>query len=220
MHDCYFDTEDHTLRPISDYGRNKVEADAAFMEAYYREAFPVTIVKPSTTFGVRMGLLRQIAWEFSWLNRIETGRPLLILGEGTTLHQFLHVDDAAIAFAHLIGRQCCIGQTYNLVGRGFHTWKEWHETAMEVIGTSVELVGITLAQMERFDVPNRGICEEIFAHNCYYSNAKLLRDVPEFAPRLSLAEGMERVYHGLKAEHRIPPSETDGWEDRVINQLP
>ena len=41
---------------------------------------------------------------------------------------------------------CVVGGTgniYNLVDRGFHTWKEWHETAMEVIGTRVELVGMT-----------------------------------------------------------------------------
>ena len=29
-------TEDHPLRPISDYGRNKAEADAAYLEAFYR----------------------------------------------------------------------------------------------------------------------------------------------------------------------------------------
>lgn len=105
-------TEDHPLRPITDYGRNKVAADHAFMAAYDRDGFPVTIIKPSTTFGPQMGLLRQIAWEHSWLHRVETGRPILILGEGFAPHQFLHVNDAAPCFAHILGRKKCIGQTY------------------------------------------------------------------------------------------------------------
>src|ERR1044072_1663142 len=48
-------TEDHPLRPISDYGRNKVAADEVFMGAHVREKFPVTIIKPSTTYGPQMG---------------------------------------------------------------------------------------------------------------------------------------------------------------------
>lgn len=41
-------TEDHPLRPITDYGRKKAEADQAYLAAYYRDGFPVTIVKPAT----------------------------------------------------------------------------------------------------------------------------------------------------------------------------
>jgi nucleoside-diphosphate-sugar epimerase len=209
-------TEDHSLRPITDYGKNKVAADNVFMEAYHRDGFPVTIIKPSTTFGPQMGLLRQVARDHSWINRVETGRPILILGEGFALHQFLHVNDAASCFSHLLGRKNCVGQTYNMVGRGFVTWKMWHETAMKVIGTEVELIGTTLAQLDAFDVPNRGICRDIFANNCYYSNEKLLRDIPEFNPKLSLEQGMRDVYLKMNETGRIPKSENDGWEDRII----
>lgn len=212
-------TEDHPLRPITDYGKNKTAADSVFMEAYHRNGFPVTIIKPSTTFGPQMGLLRQIAWEFSWINRVETGRPVLILGEGFAPHQFLHVDDAAPCFSYLLGREKCIGQTYNMVSRGFTTWKTWHETAMKVIGKEVELVGITLAQLDIFDVPDHDICREVFANNCYYSNGKILRDIPEFSPQLSLKQGISDVYLKMKEAGNIPKSEKGGWEDKVIEKL-
>jgi nucleoside-diphosphate-sugar epimerase len=111
-------TEDHRLRPTTAYGRHKAQADAVFLEAYDRQGFPITVVKPSTTYGPKQGLLRQIAWDFSWLDRIRKGKPLLICGDGNTVHQHLHVDDAALGFAHIIGRKQCIGQTYHLVDRG------------------------------------------------------------------------------------------------------
>jgi nucleoside-diphosphate-sugar epimerase len=68
-------TEDHPLRPTTTYGRHKAQADAVFLEAYDRQGFPVTIVKPSTTYGPKQGLLRQIAWDFSWIDRIRKVNP-------------------------------------------------------------------------------------------------------------------------------------------------
>lgn len=209
-------TEDHPLRPITDYGRNKVAADSAFMEAFHRQQFPVTIIKPSTTYGPQMGLLRQIAWDLSWLNRVREGRPILICGDGHSLHQFLHVDDAALGIAHTLGRGACIGQTYNLVRRGFTTWKTHHTTAMEVLGRTVELVGVNTVDLESLGVPNAAICRDIFSHNCYYSAEKLFRDVPEFTPAVSLPDGMRHVHEVMLAEGRIPPSEVGGWEDQII----
>ena len=43
-------TEDHPLRPWTDseYGVKKAEADDIFLEAYRKEGFPVTLLKPST----------------------------------------------------------------------------------------------------------------------------------------------------------------------------
>lgn len=209
-------TEDHPLRPISAYGRNKVAADAAFMEAYYREGFPVTIIKPSTTYGPKQGLLRQIAVDFSWLDRIRKGKPIVVCGDGNTLHQHLHVEDAALCFANVLGKAHCIGQTYNMVRRGFVTWVDYHRAAMQVLGREVELVGVPLADLRAFDIPGFDLCEEIFAHHGYFSAEKLFRDVPEFQPRISLAEGMARVLEAMEREARIPDSDALTWEDRII----
>jgi nucleoside-diphosphate-sugar epimerase len=215
-YDWFPASEDHPLRPISDYGRNKVAADATFMEAFYREGFPVTIIKPSTTFGPRMGLLRQVAWEFSWIDRVRKGKPIAVCGDGKALHQFLHVDDAAPAFVHVIGRDRCVGQTYNMTKRGFITWADYHRVAMRVIGREVELVGIPLASLLAAKVPAVNVCEQIFAHNLYYDSERLFRDVPEFAPRISLEEGMSRVLEAMDREGRVPDSDTQDWEDRLI----
>jgi nucleoside-diphosphate-sugar epimerase len=209
-------TEDHPLRPISDYGRNKVEADAVFLEAYYREGFPVTIIKPSTTYGPKMGLLRQVAWEFSWIDRVRKGKPILVCGDGIAIHQFLHVDDAALCFAGVLGKERCIGQTYNMVNRGFISWADYHRTAMQVLGREVEIVGISLANLLALEVPQVEVCRDIFAHNLYYSAEKLFRDVPEFHPSISLQEGMSRVIEVMDREGRVPDSDQSDWENRII----
>ena len=217
-YDWFPTTEDHPLRPTIDYGRNKAAADALFLEAFERDRFPVTIIKPSTTYGPRMGLLRQVAWEFGWIDRVRKGKPILVCGDGNAIHQFLHVDDAAPAFAGVLGKPQCIGQTYNLVDRGYRTWEQYHRTAMKVIGREVELVGMPYADLERLEVPAFNICRDIFSHHSYYSAEKLRRDVPEFQPQVSLEAGMANVLEAMDREGRVPDSDAEAWEDKFIER--
>jgi nucleoside-diphosphate-sugar epimerase len=217
--DWFPTTEDHPLRPITDYGRQKAAADATFLEAYYREGFPVTIIKPSTTYGPQQGMLRQIAWDFTWIDRVRKGKPILVCGDGNALHQHLHTDDAAKAFVGVLGAEGAIGQTYNMVNRGFITWAEYHRSAMKVLGQDVELIGAPLEMLKQMKIPDFDICEEIFAHHVYYSAEKLFRDVPQFQPEISLEEGMTQVFDVMDREGRIPDSDQFTWEDEIIARL-
>ena len=186
------------------------------MEAYARHGFPVTILKPSTTYGPMQGMLRQIAWEFSWIDRIRQGKPIVVCDQGQALHQHLHVEDAARAFAQVLGQAHGVGHTYNLVSEPAITWAAYHRTAMQVLGRDVELISVSLEDLRTYHVPRRKICHEIFAHHTSYSGAKLRRDVPEFCPVVSLPDGMRQVFAAMERAGRIPPADGKGWEDRLI----
>jgi nucleoside-diphosphate-sugar epimerase len=218
QYDWFPTTEEHPLRPVTDYGSNKVEADKVFLEAYREEGFPVTIIKPSTTYGDSMGLLRQVAWEFSWIDRIRKGKPIIVCGDGNALTQFLHVDDAALAFAGVLGKEHCIGQTYNMVPRRHWTWGEYHRVAMQVIGKEVDVIGVPYADLERLNVPAFHACRDLFRYHLYYSAEKLFRDVPEYQPSVSLEEGMRRVLEAMDRDGRVPNSDDLDWEDRIIER--
>ncbi|MDQ8736790.1 NAD-dependent epimerase/dehydratase family protein [Paenibacillus sp. LHD-38] len=216
-YDCLPVPEEHPLRPISGYGRGKALADQALLQAHRQDGFPVTIIKPSTTYGPRSGMLRQVAWDFSWIDRIRKGKPILLCGEGKAIHQFLHVSDAAKGFAGVLGKPHCIGQVYHLVNPALVTWEEYHRTAMKVLNREVETVGVELDTLLAIDPDRFDICREIFAHDTYYSAQKLLRDVPEFVPTQSLEEGMRQVFDAMEREGRIPDSDSESWEDLIID---
>lgn len=218
QYDYFPSDETHPLRPITGYGRGKVAADDVYLEAYYREKFPVVIIKPSTTFGPVQGMLRQVCWDFSWIDRIKKGKPILVCGDGDALHQHMHVDDIAQAFVGVLGREHTIGQTYNAVNRGYITWADYHRLAGKILGKEVELVGVPFEDLKRFNVPDFGICEEEFAYHAYYSSEKLFRDVPEFHPQISLEQGMTQVFEVMEREGRIPNSDELKWEDEIIEK--
>jgi len=104
------------------------------------------------------------------------------------------------------------------VNRGYITWADYHRLAGKVLGMDVELVGVPFEDLKRLDVPNFGICEEIFAHHVYYSSEKLFRDVPEFHPQVSLEQGMAQVFEAMEHERRIPNSDELKWEDEIIER--
>ena len=157
-----------------------------------------------------------MAWDFSWIDRIRQGKPIVVCGDGKALHQHLHVDDAAKAFVGVLDKSHCIGQTYNVVRREFITWADYHREAMRVLGHEVELIGVPFANLKSYDIPDFDICEEIFAHHLYYSPERLFRDVPEFQPTIPLADGMEQVIEAMDADGRIPKADSNQWEDAII----
>jgi nucleoside-diphosphate-sugar epimerase len=216
QYDYFPADETHPLRPISDYARNKAAADHVYLEAFHREKFPIVILKPSTTYGPVQGMVRQVCWDFQWIDRVKKGKPILICGDGNALHQHLYVDDIAQAFAGVMGKAHTIGQTYNVVNRGYTTWADYHRLAGKILGKETELIGVPFEDLKKLKVPNFGICEEIFAHHGYYSSQKLFRDVPEFHPRVSLEQGMAQVFEAMEREGRIPKSDELKWEDEII----
>ncbi|NLD87141.1 MAG: NAD-dependent epimerase/dehydratase family protein [Clostridiales bacterium] len=209
-------TEDHPQRAFTSYGKNKVTAERVFLREYYASGFPAVIIRPSTTYGNKLGLLRQIAWDYSWLDRIRKGKPILVSGDGKAIHQFLHVDDAAYGFVGALERDNCIGQAYNLVRDDFYQFDTYHRTAMEIIGREVPMIGIPLDTLTAIDVKRFQICFDEFAFNDYYSSAKIYRDIPEFRPKISLKEGMTMVLDSMERDGRIPNSDDIRWEDDLI----
>jgi nucleoside-diphosphate-sugar epimerase len=218
QYDYFPSDETHPLRPTTEYGRNKVAADDVYLEAYHRERFPIVIIKPSTTYGPVQGMLRQVCWDFSWIDRVKKGKPILVCGDGFALHQHMHVDDIAKAFVGVIGKEHTIGQTYTAVNRGYITWVDYHRLAGKILGKEVELVGMPFEDLKRLNVPDIGILEDEFAYNAYYSSERLFRDVPEFHPQITLELGMTQVFEVMECEERIPNSDELKWEDEIIEK--
>lgn len=207
--------ESHPLRANTPYGRHKVEADEVYLAAHRDEGFPVTIVKPSTTYGPQLGLLRQLAWEFSWIDRLREGRPLLLSDRGQMRLQFLHVRDAAEGFVGILENKACIGQTYNLVNPEPIAWVDHHRLAREVLGSSSELLGLPFPEIQKLRAPRFTICRDIFGFDAVYDGRRLIQDVPRFRPQVSLRQGMEELI-----ESNYSPAKSsrlsNTWEDRLI----
>lgn len=212
-------SEDEPFTPWTEYGLSKHAADQTFLEAHRTEQFPVTILKPGTTYSHHSGMLRMLNTEHSWIDRIRKGKPLLVCGDGNIFHQYMHAEDTARGFTGVLGKKHCHGQVYNVLQDGYITWADYHKTAMKLLGNEVELVGLPLPQLMAIDPQRFGPCYEIFGQHSYFSNGKLRRDVPEWSPQISLEEGMGRVFREMDAAGAIPDCSQETWEDDLLEKV-
>ena len=155
-----------------DYAIGKYEADRIFLQAYRDTGFPVTFLKPSISYGPKMGLLRQIGMDLRFINRIETGRPIVVAGDGIALHQFMYVDDVGLAFALLLGKTETIGESFNLAQFQPTSWYDYHQVVMRVLGREVEQVGVPAWLLDRLN--DNGVIQitDLFWENCFFSTEK------------------------------------------------
>ena len=87
---------------------------------------------------------------------------------------------------------------------------------MRILGREAEMVGVPMADLVAADTPGVGILQSIFAHNSYYSAARLRRDVPEFRPQVSLEDSMIRVIEAMDREGRTGNCDEEPWEDQLV----
>lgn len=207
--------ENHEKRPFTVYGKNKSIAEEVFLKAYREEGFPITILRPSSTYGNQSGMVGNVGETNLWIDRIRKGKPVLLSGSGSTVHQLLHVDDAALGYVGALGKQHCIGQCYNLVAEGYMEWRDYYKTGMKVLGKEAPMVCVPLEALEKLGYEGRGFTTDIFGYNTIYDHHKVYRDIPEFRPQVSLEDGMRAVIAFADEHGTIPNSDDYPMDDKV-----
>ena len=167
-------SENTPPQPVTSYGRGKVEAEEVFRRRSYDFGIPVTIIRPSTTYGPRAALDRQLGEDLEWITRMRAGKPILIAGDGLALHQFLYVDDAARAIARLVTTRTHNWDTFNLASRQIRTWVDFHVAAMDATGSRVELVGVPLEDLAAIDSQRFAKCLAIYGTHTVYNCDRLV----------------------------------------------
>ena len=75
------------------------------MRAYREEGFPITIVRPSLTYGDANFPIALGGWGcYTLADRLKKGRPIIVHGDGSSLWVVTHAEDFAKGFLGLVGQ--------------------------------------------------------------------------------------------------------------------
>lgn len=198
------------------YGAGKVAADELLMAAHHNGGVPVTIVKPSFTFGPGHALWRQIDWGTSWLDRLKKGKPIIEAAEGLNYFQFLPAADAADAYVALCGMTAAIGRVVHVVNPQATTWHEWHALAAAALNVPLETVSVPWDILVAADAKRFSALTTCLGHNQVFSPRSLLELVPEWKPRVPLAHAVTETIEWMQRHNLIVDCATDPLEDRII----
>ncbi|GAB3669313.1 SDR family oxidoreductase [Halopiger thermotolerans] len=85
--------------PLNPYAESKVESEQLLREAADEYGFDATALRMSTNYGWAPGIRFNLVVNH-FVFRGLTDRPLTVYGDGTNWRPFIHVEDAARAYAH------------------------------------------------------------------------------------------------------------------------
>jgi nucleoside-diphosphate-sugar epimerase len=225
---CVYSGPPHTIptpetepyHSIGGYGKNKAAIEELLLAEHAKSGFPVTILRPSHSYGEGGNILRPWGpggdgWA-RFLDRLRKGKPVVVPGDGTGLWASCHVEDVAEGFISVLGKPEALGQCFNITGEQNMTWNTYHEQVAEVVGGTFHPVYIPTDILCEVAPSWSGGLKEIFAYPSIFDNAKI-KAVGYPGQTISLKEGTARTLAWMEANDRLRDESGDGgYEDRLI----
>ncbi len=212
-------TETEPFHSIGGYGKNKIAIEEMLFRAHAEREFPVTIMRPSHSYGAGGGIIRPWGPGDTFVDRLRKGKPIIVPGDGTNLWASCHVDDVAKGFIGTMGNEKCIGQAYNITGDEWMTWNTYHEQVAEVCGGTFNPVYVPVTTLREVAPKASGGAWEIFAWPSIFSNDKIKRDAGYPGQTISWREGVRRNLDYLEASGKLKNSDEDDYEDRLAQAV-
>ncbi|HEY3145464.1 MAG TPA: NAD-dependent epimerase/dehydratase family protein [Dongiaceae bacterium] len=170
--------EDHPTRPRSGYGKLKLMVEQALDAAGKEGGFARTILRPGNCYGPGQTVKRRQGLMAEIVRCYQTGEPLKVAGDGSTVRDYVFVDDVVSAIVLAIDRAPGEGERINIgSGRGTSIL-QLADLFASVTGRRLELA---FGPANDFDVP-RNVLDIDKA-------ARLLG----WRPEVPLEDGIERV---------------------------
>src|SRR5215467_3735605 len=192
----YLITESTPLaNPYWDYSRNKIACEERLMRAYRDEGFPITIVRPSLTYGDTQITLAVNSWSKSYtvVDRMRRGRKVIVPGDGSSLWVITHNTDFAKGLIGLLAREQAIGHAFHITSDEVMCWDQWSRLTAEAAGVEPRFVHIPSDFLAACVPEMRGSLLGDKAASVVFDNTKIKRFVPDYCATVPFTEGIRRT---------------------------
>lgn len=164
--------EKHPTNPLVSYGVTKLAIEK-FLQLHARKhGIQVRILRVANPYGRRQQAANAQGAATAFLRRAVNGEPIEIWGDGSTVRDYLHVDDVAEAFLKAMDYEGQ-HQVFN-IGSGCGTsLNELAEIAMEAAGRSCPIRHLP---SRVFDVPANVLCNKLAGEELLWKPGITLRE--------------------------------------------
>jgi nucleoside-diphosphate-sugar epimerase len=217
----YLITEETPLEnPYWDYSRNKIACENRLMLAYKEEGFPVTIIRPSHTYGPAQIPFGVSSWQHPWtvVDRMKRGQKVIVPGDGTSLWVLTWNADFAKALVGLLGNLQAIGEAFQITSDEVLSWDQIHLEAYRALGLKPNLIHIPSDLIAMYDPPSLGSLVGDKANSVVFDNSKIKRFVPDYSCDVNWSEGVRRALAWFEAhpEFQTIDHELNAVWDQII----
>lgn len=208
--------ERETLRtdPAFAYGFHKAEMERYLQAEMGRSSTAVTILRPSLTFGAgaaNFGILRQ---NRNVARRIREGKPVVMTGEGVIPWSFTFTPDLASAFLLACGNKAAYNDCFHVTNTELVVWEDLYRALGRAVGREPILYPVPSALLREVDPQYAHLYYEK-VHFSYFSNEKFQRAAPDYAPQITLDEGVRQLAEWWEASDFPYDPEKELLEDNI-----
>jgi nucleoside-diphosphate-sugar epimerase len=204
----YVITEETPLEnPFWEYSRNKIACEERLMQAYHEIDFPVTIVRPSLTYGPSQIPLCVGSWQhpYTVIDRMKKGKEIIVPGDGTSLWVLTWNGDFAKGFLGLLGNDRAIGQAYHITSEEVLTWNQIYSEVGRALGVEPKIIHVPADLLAAYDPNMVGSLIGDKINSVVFDNNKIKQLVPDFNCTVPWSEGVRRSIAWFEA---VPSRQT------------
>jgi nucleoside-diphosphate-sugar epimerase len=204
--------------PFWQYSRDKIACEERLNRAYRDEGFPITIVRPSLTYDTVIPVPIGGWTEYTIIDRMKRGKPIIVHGDGTSLWTVTHAEDFAKGFVGLLGHQQAIGHAFHITSDEILTWDQIYKAVAHAAGCEPKIVHIASEFLARYDPSLTGSLIGDKSVSVIFDNTKIKRFVPEYRATIPFARGFKRTLAWFEAEssRQIVLPETNQLMDKIL----
>ncbi len=215
-------TEETPLEnPFWEYSRNKIACEKRLMREYREREFPVTIVRPSLTYGPSQIPLCVNSWlhPYTAIDRMKRGKRVIVTGDGTSLWVMTWNADFAVGFCGLMGTERAVGQAFHITSDDVLSWNQIFLEAGRAAGVEPKIVHVPSDLIAAYDPEAVGSLLGDKSHSAIFDNAKIKSFVPKFAPAVPWSEGVRRAiaWHEAEEWRRTIDGEANRIWDKILD---
>jgi nucleoside-diphosphate-sugar epimerase len=223
----YLITESTPLaNPYWQYSRDKIACEDLLMRAYRDDGFPITIVRPSLTYGDTQIVLAVNSWQksFTAIDRLRRGKKLIVPGDGSSLWVITHNSDFAQGLVGLLGHQQATGHAFHITSDEVLTWDQIYRITAEAAGIDPaqfhsQIVHIASDFLSACQPDELGSLTGDKSSSVVFDNTKIKRFVPTYTAKVPFAEGIRRTiawFDADPARQQIDEPANAAW-DKLID---
>lgn len=204
--------------PYWEYSRNKIACEQTLMAAFETSGFPATIVRPSHTYSTVIPIAIGGWTEYTTIDRMLRGQPVVVQGDGTSLWVLTHAEDFAKGFTGLLGRSESIGEAYHITSDEVLTWNQIYRHLGAAVGVEPQLVHVTSDKICRYDPEYTGSLLGDKSCSVIFDNTKIKQLVPDYSCTTLFSEGIKTTLEWFDAEpaRKQVDAATNTMMDRLI----
>ena len=190
------------------------------MKAYREEGFPVTIVRPSFTYGDTLIplALNSFTKSYTVVDRMRRGKKVIVPGDGSSLWVLTHNSDFAKGLVGLLGHEQSIGHAFHITSDEAMSWDQYYRIVGEAAGVEPQLLHVASDFIAACLPDELGGLTGDKSVSVVFDNGKIKRFVPGYRSTMPFARGIRRTlawFDADAARRQIDDAANAAW-DKLI----